>query len=227
MWQYYQPEIIKKIFLPYVLYMSCMIWLASMGVGEYLDTLEKGHDHSKETVSLAETDATAKPTSPAADAPTPPTPEVPPVEDDGHSMPIFERIFIISLSLLVGVLWVGFFSIELAQIKENIQIYFRDVWNVFDFASLTLNAILIIMINLTIVSDSLIWEPLTLRTISSIAVWFLWIKTFYWMRLFEGTAYFITLIRYTIWDIKTFFFIVLLIMFAFANFFFIINKNSP
>lgn len=83
------------------------------------------------------------------------------------------------------------------------------------------------MVNACALSNSLPFEPVTIRVIGGLATWFLWVKTFYWMRLFKSTAYFITLIRQTIWDIKVFFFIVLLIQLAFANFFFIINNNTP
>jgi len=164
--------------MPYCLYMVLMIFLASKGAGEYLDLLESEHDHEKkdkkDLIFLEGTKDKAKDAPKVSEE----------AEEEDHSMPWIERLVIICTSLVVGVLWAYFFTIELKQIRENVKIYFSDVWNVFDFSSLVLNALLIIMINLTIMADSIIWEPYTMRTIGSIAVWFLWIKTFYWMRLF-------------------------------------------
>ena len=47
------------------------------------------------------------------------------------------------------------------------------------------------------------------------------------MRLFANSAYFITLITNTIADIRVFMVVVLLIIIAFANFFFILNIHTP
>lgn len=120
MWSYYQPAIIRKIFLPYCIYMTIMILLASKGVGEYLDTLESQHNHSakddsKATLSLLETVAKAV----AGSAPSPPadptkTPETPAEPEDDHAMPWLERIMIICASVVVGILWSQFFLVELA-----------------------------------------------------------------------------------------------------------------
>ena len=47
------------------------------------------------------------------------------------------------------------------------------------------------------------------------------------MRLFASSAYFISLITNTIADIRVFSLVVLLIIIAFANFFFILNIHTP
>jgi len=54
----------------------------------------------------------------------------------------------------------------------------------------------------------------------------LWIKMFYWMRLFKSTAHFVTLIFETIYDIKVFLIMLFIILSGFTNFFYIINKNA-
>jgi hypothetical protein len=48
---------------------------------------------------------------------------------------------------------------------------------------------------------------------------------FYWMRLFESTAYYVTLIVQTISDRMTFMLMIVIILLAFGNFFMIINQN--
>ena len=60
-------------------------------------------------------------------------------------------------------------------------------------------------------------------TIGAYAVFFMWLKMFYWMRLFESTAYYVKLIVQTIADCMTFMLMILIILLAFGNFFMIIN----
>jgi len=54
----------------------------------------------------------------------------------------------------------------------------------------------------------------------------MWVKVFYWMRLFKSTAPFVTLIFQTIADIKVFMIMLIIIILAFTNFFYIMNLNS-
>ena len=54
----------------------------------------------------------------------------------------------------------------------------------------------------------------------------MWIKMFYWMRLFSSTAKYVNLIMCTIQDIAFFMVMVLIIIITFATFFFIINVNA-
>ena len=51
----------------------------------------------------------------------------------------------------------------------------------------------------------------------------MWVKVFYWMRLYKTTAYYVKLITQTLADIKTFCFLVFIIWFAFANLFYMLN----
>lgn len=53
----------------------------------------------------------------------------------------------------------------------------------------------------------------------------MWIKVFYWMRLFKDTSYFIILIMRTITDSAAFIVMLLIIFFAFANFNYILQLN--
>lgn len=40
MWESYQLEIVKKIFLPYCIYMSIIMWIGSYHLGTFLDDLD-------------------------------------------------------------------------------------------------------------------------------------------------------------------------------------------
>jgi hypothetical protein len=54
----------------------------------------------------------------------------------------------------------------------------------------------------------------------------LWIKMFYWLRLFDKTRYFIKLIVATLKDIQKFFYIIGVIMMAFISIFYVISSNQ-
>ena len=54
----------------------------------------------------------------------------------------------------------------------------------------------------------------------------MWDKMFYWMRLFEATAKYVSLIIATIADITFFMVMVIIIIITFASFFLIINENA-
>jgi len=65
------------------------------------------------------------------------------------------------------------------------------------------------------------------RLVGALAVFIMWTKIFYWMRLFRIFAHFISLLSQTARDISTFTVMLFLILCAFANFFYIINNNTP
>ena len=53
----------------------------------------------------------------------------------------------------------------------------------------------------------------------------MWIKTFYWMRLFSGTSFYIRLILETLSDIKYFLILTIFIFMTFGNTLFIMNQG--
>ena len=54
---------------------------------------------------------------------------------------------------------------------------------------------------------------------------FMWAKTFYWMRLFSGTSFYIRLIMETISDIKYFLILFLFIMMCFGSTLLVMNQG--
>jgi hypothetical protein len=53
----------------------------------------------------------------------------------------------------------------------------------------------------------------------------MWIKVFYWMRLFSELAYYVKLIQQTLYDSVPFMVMVAIIILAFGNYFFVVNNN--
>lgn len=64
-----------------------------------------------------------------------------------------------------------------------------------------------------------------IRTIGACSSFLMWIKVFYWMRLFSSLAYYVKLIQDTIAESGAFMLMVAIIICSFANLFFVINLN--
>lgn len=190
LWIKYQPQIIKRVFLPYMAYLGLFVFLCSNMAGDYLKSLNKTQQ-----------------------------------EDEPNHVTNFLECLLVSVACLF--LWSGFFIVEWQQLKVGKWDYLLDYWNFIDLSSLVINFIFILMLNIDVLTRSTSIVPVTwVRTIGGFACWILWIKVFYWMRLFKQTAQFITLIKETLIDIKMFALMVVIIMLAFANFFYIMNLNQ-
>jgi hypothetical protein len=120
-----------------------------------------------------------------------------------------------------------FSSIELTSIWKQGLGYFNDIWNYMDTLLMLLNALQLFLLMACGATNTLIVDAATIRNVASLCCFLMWVKMFYWMRLFKNTAHFITLIFRTIYDIRIFALMLLIILAAFANFFFIINNNTP
>ena len=79
---------------------------------------------------------------------------------------------------------------------------------------------------INIISDKNIFSTTDLRAYVGCSCFVMWIKVFYWMRLFKHTAYYIKLITQTINDVGIFLACTLIILVAFANLFFFLNIDS-
>ena len=63
----------------------------------------------------------------------------------------------------------------------------------------------------------------TTRLLVTIAVFIMWIKAFYWMRLFGSTSFYIKLIRETLYDIRYFLILLVAILMSFGNCLLVMN----
>ena len=61
--------------------------------------------------------------------------------------------------------------------------------------------------------------------VTALAMFFMWIKAFYWMRLFSMFSNYVRLIRATLWDIKFFMILYFFILLTFANALIILNTG--
>jgi hypothetical protein len=110
-------------------------------------------------------------------------------------------------------------------VGDGAKAYFSQTWNCIDAISLSLNLTFLTIAAMTQIKEAWIIDKAQLLSIGAYATFFMWCKMFYWMRLFESTAYYVTLIVQTISDCMTFMLMILIILLAFGNFFMVINQN--
>lgn len=138
----------------------------------------------------------------------------------------FLRLKIYLVTTIQTLLLIFFASFECLQILDTgIWSYIGDYWNCVDLAQLIGNAILIILITITVAFENEMISIKFIRTVGAIVCFFLWIKMFYWARLFTNLAYYVKLIQDTFIESNYFIFMVMLIIISFATFFFVVDQN--
>ena len=88
-------------------------------------------------------------------------------------------------------------------------------------SSLCLNLSFITMFFINVIYNENIFERQTILRISSWGMFFMWIKVFYWFRLWKAYAYYVRLIIETISDSSRFMLLVLVILISFGNFIYV------
>jgi hypothetical protein len=118
-----------------------------------------------------------------------------------------------------------FGSLEIKQVFQNGLDYFTDFWNCIDMMSLYCNLLFLTMFTICIVKQEEYFSSDMMHIIGAYACFFMWIKIFYWMRLFSSLAYYVKLIYQTISDIRAFMLMVTIILTSFGAFLYVCNRN--
>jgi len=95
------------------------------------------------------------------------------------------------------------------------------IWNFLDLASSSL----VIIFSICVLGGFNIGK--TILLIGGLASFIIWIKLFYYLRIFRPTSSFIRMIVEMLFDIKIFLLIFFIGIFAFANFYFVLDKGNP
>ena len=119
--------------------------------------------------------------------------------------------------LLVFIMY--FLIFEMTQIWFHKLEYFVSFWNMIDLASLLLNGTIL-------VCDLAGVKEQTLTTLMGIAVLFVWLKMFYFGRIFLSTAAMIRMIIEITYDMRFFLLVLIIAIAGFGNCFFIIARND-
>ena len=96
-----------------------------------------------------------------------------------------------AINVLLNVLQEG------GSLIRNPKDYYSDPWNYIDTSIVGLVCLFLGTLNYNvwtgIVHDG-IFQSDMIRTYGAVCAWFMWIKVFYWMRIFRSLAYFISII---------------------------------
>ena len=147
------------------------------------------------------------------------------VVQDEKASDIYESLIVIRilLSLHCIAMILMMLYIEFEQfIQSGLKQYLEDTWNKFDLINIVIN---LTYIYLNFAAHQERSEGITLhrrqdiRTVGAVGMFLMWIKMFYWMKLFEGPAYFITQINEVMISIGGFSQMYLIVLLAFANLF--------
>ena len=124
-------------------------------------------------------------------------------------------MLILGLGTFAIVMWCLMVYNEIKQIcsSKHWYRYFSNFWNWADLTALSLTIFVFICGMIENEVSYISYE--TLRVLAAIACFCIVLKAFDWMRLFEGTAFYILLVKTTILDIGAF---MVVLMFSFILF---------
>lgn len=131
--------------------------------------------------------------------------------------------------LVLSILALGFLfffaSLEYGQLMDSGWEYFSDVWNFIDMSSAGLNLTFCGLFLYTIATGGdMLVSFSTIHIIAAFGCFLMWLKVFYWCRLFGSLAYYVKLIQQTIADSLNFMLMVLVILISFGSFLYVSNR---
>ena len=121
-----------------------------------------------------------------------------------------------SIILIFNVFWA---YVEFTQMMFHKSVYFKSFWNLLDLSSVVLNTAVVIM-------EFSNAEFAQINRVSSVSVLILYFKIFYFLRIFFETGYLVRMIIEIVKDMRNFVLILLISVFAFANSYYILGRNS-
>jgi hypothetical protein len=136
-------------------------------------------------------------------------------QEDKEFYGFWSNLFII-LNLLQSIY---LFAHECKQIANKSTAYFSSPWNYIDLAP-------IFLIWIAVVFSTAVNNPKIARPIYAIAAFFMWIKFLYFLRIFRGTGYLISMIIEVVSDMRIFFAVFFVTVAAFGHCFFILALNN-
>ena len=133
----------------------------------------------------------------------------------------FNTLFCLEMACLViaGKFGLNFLLLELIQIAREKWHYLSDFWNIMDITSLVLN------ITYVFCELNNALEENSINLIGACAIGIMWVKMFYWMRIFKPMAAFIRMVEAIVNSISVFSFMLMMVLLAFANCIMVLQLN--
>lgn len=182
-WEVYQPAIIKRVFLPYMLYLGLMCRLVCQSARGYIENIS--FDQTLEVVAAREA----------------------------------IRLRIEIMVPIAILLMLFFLFLEVPQMIEMGRDYIVDTWNMIDMTIVYLNMVFLIMLMSDVILEQVYFPMQIIQIVGSFGIFMMWLKVFYWCRIFSSLAYYVKLIMQTLSDSAPFMFMCLIVCFAFGLYF--------
>lgn len=113
----------------------------------------------------------------------------------------------------------------MGQVMNQRLEYFTDYWNCIDIISIYLNVLFLYMSIRNLYENGEIFRMVFIQTTSAFGIFLMWLKVFYWCRLFSSLSYYVKLIQQVIIDSAPFMVMVGIIHFAFGSFLWVFNTE--
>lgn len=126
--------------------------------------------------------------------------------------------FALSTCIFLLIIYFGF--VEVNQVIFHKIHYFTSMWNLIDLCSLVLN-LLVVIFDLT---ETVAMEDM--YNVLCVAVLIMYLKTFYFLRIFTSTASLIRMISEITYNMKYFAMVLVLACVGFGNCFLILARNA-
>jgi hypothetical protein len=138
-------------------------------------------------------------------------------EENDSNGPYASADIVFAVALLIFLIYFTYF--EIRQMIHHKLAYFTTFWNFIDLISIVLNFAIIIC-------DLAGGKEESVVSLSGIAVLFMWMKLFYFGRIFISTAAMIRMIIEITIDMKYFLIVFIISILSFGNCFFILARNG-
>ena len=121
--------------------------------------------------------------------------------------------------IIAGKMFITFVLLECIQFYREGYEYLMSFWNILDIASLVMN------LTYVICEMNNYLEENQINLIGSICIAIMWVKMFYWMRIFKSFAAFIRMVEAITESISVFTIMLFMVLFAFANIIIVLQLN--
>lgn len=135
--------------------------------------------------------------------------------ESGTQEPLYEFIAI-TLFIIIGY----FLQIEVRQCIVNYKEYFSQVWNLSDLVSYSLCFLVVFL-------DVFNFNKAVLRPVGSLALIILWIKLFYFLRVYDSTSQLIRMIIEIVNDMRHFMMVLFIGIIGFTSGLYIMQHGLP
>ena len=112
---------------------------------------------------------------------------------------------------------------EVRSMARDKAHYLKDIYNYIDISSFVLNLYILSYSSQALTKAE--EAELQLGNLCCLAVIIMWYKSFYWLRLFDNTSFYVRLIADTLFEVRYFMILFVMILMTFGNAIFILSRS--